>query len=143
MMVLYPEPSMSRMTRFCAVRVIERSWSGAPFPATPPTSHPAGKLAVALAVLPWKNPPVEGMVNASVQPLARGTSVGGTAGRTNAVSCTSSASRLSTTTRYEPAGTLRRDPRTGDCPPTLHTSAVDGVHIGDESPIDPVSPSPI
>jgi hypothetical protein len=122
------------------VSVRERSWSGAPLPCTLPTSQPAGKFGVAFAVLPWKKPPVSGMGCASTQPLANGTSVGGTASRTNAVSCTSCAVKLVGTTRYAPAGTLRLPMRTGVWPEAMHASAVVAVHAGVARPTAPVSP---
>src|SRR6185312_1261722 len=108
--------------------------------ATPPSSQPAGKLAVALAVLPWKKPPVAGMGRAPEQPSANGTSVGGTAFRTNAVSSTSSPSALSTTARYDPAGTFRFEARTGEGRSAWQRSADAAVHAGVARPTAPVSP---
>jgi hypothetical protein len=94
-----------------------------------------------LAVLPWKKPPVSGIAVAVAHVSAKGTSVGGTAGRTNAVSSTGLPSTDSTTARYDPAGTPRAEARTGELLP-LPQSLLEAApeHAGSASETAPVSP---
>src|SRR5262245_39315257 len=78
---------------------------------------------------------------AAEQSSAKGTSVGGTDWRTNAVSSTGSARRDSTTARYDPAASARIDARTGEAIPLLHTLfAAAPAQVGKASDTAAVSP---
>ena len=74
-----------------------------------------------------EKPPCSPIAVAVAHVSAKGTSVGGTAGRTNAVSSTEFPCADSTTARYDPAGTPRRDVRSGESLPFVQAIAEIGA----------------